>query len=333
MKTKYIILSIAAAVIFSAIIFSGYYKTKKVKFANKRIIDNTLKIRKSFGVGFSANEFKEVVGGGFVLKNSTTQEVVLLNSSKKVIQTLKPLPVKRGRPFISDFGLINSQIYSADPNNRIVTFASGIGDTKKNYKVDISFNRMILIDDSTCIMQQVNTSEKDSKLNFCKYNFKSKLKEDLNEINFLFQQSKYSGIVYDGFFTTNGNGSYYYVCYLTNKIISFDKSGHLLFNKKAIYDVTEPKVIAQGKYLSTGESVITTSSISANKKFLYVLSNIGDKLYKDDRLIDIYNAVDGTYIKSYVAPNNNGNLPNDINAGYNALYLGFSGSISSLNKW
>ena len=73
--------------------------------------------------------------------------------------------------------------------------------------------------------------------------------------------------------------------------------------------------------MSVGHSVITTTSLSVNQDYLYILSNISDKRYKGKRVIDAYSTKDGSYIKSYVAPSQENKLATGIETDSKFLYL------------
>ncbi len=322
MRKIFTILSvILLAIIFTAVLFHNYSKHPKFQFETKRQFADTLQLSNTIDLSFDPGLVLEIENG-YLTKDTKTQRVIKLSSNGKREMSFSTFGLGR-RSFITDYCLTGNNIYLADAAKNLVAYTNTNDSIVAKYIPKVKFNRSIRINDSTCIAQRTVTVQGGSKIDFIKLNFVNNTYQEIPELNKIFASEKFSNLFYEGFFTKGAGDRYYYVCYLTNNIIGFNSAGSVLFNGKAIYNVIKPHIITENGYTMAGESVIVTTSIAADQRYLYVLSNIGDKSHASNRIIDLYDANSGAYRKSIIASNFNNQPPTDISLGKDYLYMSY----------
>jgi hypothetical protein len=144
----------------------------------------------------------------------------------------------------------------------------------------------------------------------------------------------------DGFFVRNTtNTQFFRISYTTGQFVSFDNVGKPLYTTSTIDNSPLPKF---DKRIINGQTGIFPAkntrtinlSATADKDYLYILSNAASPTIKDTKeelvseyIIDVYNAVDGSYSSSFSLPNTKNLRITDIILNNETLYITCGGNV------
>lgn len=142
-------------------------------------------------------------------------------------------------------------------------------------------------------------------------------------------ETKYSGLVYDGFFINNDKYATY-ISYSNDKIICFNNNLDYIKSMDMIYEVPDSKweVLADGNLYPSEDNLTPTKDAYLDRNNnLYILSKLTDLNDSDNRIIDVYNVDESKYLYSLNTNKIDGSYPEEILVSNNLLYALYPKSI------
>ncbi|PJB12639.1 MAG: hypothetical protein CO119_05485, partial [Flavobacteriales bacterium CG_4_9_14_3_um_filter_40_17] len=165
------------------------------------------------------------------------------------------------------------------------------------------------------------------KMRFEKYNMPT---SNFVEINTdpIFNNVKFSGLVYHGFFIKNKNYEVY-IPFSNDKIFVFDNSPSFAYSYNLIYDVPNPEFRYVGDELIPDRKNFESNSNAFldDLNNLYILSRIQKD--SDSMIVDVYNIVNKKYLYSFKIPNFKEEEAREIIKVKSTLYVLYNSSIVS----
>lgn len=151
-------------------------------------------------------------------------------------------------------------------------------------------------------------SEKNS-IGFDLFNLNNFEYTPIDPLNKLFNED-YSGLIYEGNLTHVGN-KIYFTSYFSSFWFIYDVISKDLQSGSYLQNLKNPKVFDNGSImmLENATEIIYDSFFSDD--LIYIISNVGEKDYSDQRFLDIYDINNFEYIKSYPLPNINETTPDE----------------------
>ena len=149
----------------------------------------------------------------------------------------------------------------------------------------------------------------DIKLGFSYYDLNSLKSESIEKINTLFDQEN-SGMVYEGKLLIEEN-FVVHTSYFANHWFVYNAINKDLKVGAYRYEFELPKVLefGGGVMLDNAPELIADSFLHGTK--LYVISNVGERAYPEQRVLDIYDLETTEYITSYILPKLQGSAPSE----------------------
>lgn len=151
-------------------------------------------------------------------------------------------------------------------------------------------------------------SEKNS-MGFDFFNLNTFEYTPIDPLNKLFNED-YSGLIYEGKLTHVGN-KIYFTSYFSSFWFIYDVITKDLKTGTYLQKLKNPSVFDNGSImmLENANEIIYDSFFS--DYLIYIISNVGEKGYSDQRFLDIYDINNFEYIKSYPLPNFNETTPDE----------------------
>jgi len=151
-------------------------------------------------------------------------------------------------------------------------------------------------------------SEKNS-MGFDFFNLNTFEYTPIDPLNKLFNED-YSGLIYEGKLTHLG-GKIYFTSYFSSFWFIYDVITKDLKTGTYLQKLKNPSVFDNGTImmLENANEIIYDSFFSNDH--IYIISNVGEKNYSNQRFLDIYDINNFEYIKSYPLPNLNGTSPDE----------------------
>ena len=149
----------------------------------------------------------------------------------------------------------------------------------------------------------------DLKLGFSFYDLNSLESESIEKINLLFDQ-KNSAMVYEGKLLIEEN-YVVHTSYFANHWFVYNTINKDLKVGAYRYEFELPKVLefGGGVMLDNAPELIVDSFLRGTK--LYVISNVGERAYPEQRVLDIFDLATTEYITSYILPKLQDSAPSE----------------------
>lgn len=143
------------------------------------------------------------------------------------------------------------------------------------------------------------------------------------DLKFCLEDKRNSHWIYDGYFNQVENGGVIYVTYFSNKFVKFDSRGNIVYCKSFIYEVPEIVLNQEsGMLFPIKNDIPNVYSSTTSRNFVYFLTGIGSKKFKNSIIIDVYHLSDGEYFNSVaIKKDDQQGHPSDIRYYKNHLYL------------
>ncbi|MDZ4148794.1 MAG: hypothetical protein U1C58_10955 [Flavobacteriaceae bacterium] len=169
--------------------------------------------------------------------------------------------------------------------------------------------------------------EMNYKMSFEKYNMSD---GDLVTVDaeLIFNDVKFSGLIYHGFFVKNQNYEIY-IPFSNDKIFVFDNSPSFAYSYNLIYDVPNPEFRYVGDELIPDRKNFESNSNAFldDLNYLYILSKIQNE--SDSMIVDVYNIAEKTYSHSFKIPNFKGEEAREIIKIKSLFYVLYNSSLVS----
>jgi hypothetical protein len=269
----------------------------QVNFIKKRIFSGRLVLIKNAITNIHIGKMYVNDKSIAYISDIKSQRIFILDSSYKVIQSLPvSSSIDEGKnTIVSSLEENSSNIYISNMGSHSFVEKDTGNKILHKYSSKLHFRYNVRDTGSRYILSYVKNDSFNSKLEFCAIDTRSGVSVDFKDVSNIFSGKKFSDMYYAGYLTKNAH-QFFYACYYTDNIISFNKQGGIIFNQEAIYRTPTPEVIKESKYTFVGKSMIVTYSIAADNQNLYVLSAVPQN---EKRVIDLYDCKTGKYKNSY----------------------------------
>jgi len=147
------------------------------------------------------------------------------------------------------------------------------------------------------------------KLGFSYYDLNNLESESIEKLNVLFDEEN-SGMIYEGKLLQEGKYVVHTSYFADHWFVFNTVSGELKVGSYR-YEFENPKVLefGGGVMLDNAPDLIADAFLYGSK--LFVISNVGEKEYPEQRVLDIYDLETTNYIKSYVLPKLQDSAPSE----------------------
>jgi len=201
----------------------------------------------------------------------------------------------------------------ADTKNQTITYLNLKNNSATRIASPEKLMRVLFLNNRNVITETIDTWKSDAHFNTFKLiDFSN---NGSSKSLTLIPRTDYNGMIYDGFFASNRNGAFY-INYFYNNITRINSNGEIVYKNKTIDNAALPvvKVSDRGWATYEGDVKIVNFSAAADDRYLYVLSNVQQKIAADQigYYTDLYNVSDGTYYGSIVLPEVQGLNPGRI---------------------
>lgn len=328
------IISIVAIVI--VILIAGFFiirnywvdEKKKIQFSQERVFNISLDTVGSIPVGFSCSKLSELGDTALLLENNNEKSITIIDTSGKILLKMGnegegPAEFK----MISSLDADTSGIFATDAVKHSISKFDWNGNLISNYSLPRELSRAVRVKQEEFLIQSTESNNKEGVLSFI---WTDGISQKVNKEGLfadVFPAKGSTGLIYDGFFARNTNGSIVYTCYQTNDFFGVDRDLNLLFKAKFVYSTPLPVINETGDIKFIESSYIGVSSVSVDSKYIYVMTNIGDKKHPGTRIIDMYDLVNGKYSSSFAAPVLDGEIPSDMYKGKDLVYFVYQNRI------
>ncbi len=151
-------------------------------------------------------------------------------------------------------------------------------------------------------------SDKNS-MGFEIFNLKSFEYKPINHLNQLFDED-YSGLIYEGKLTRLNN-KIYFTSYFSSFWFIYDVFSEKLETGSYLQKLKNPSVFDNGSIMMLEDAIEIIYDSFISDDFIYIISNVGEKGYLNQRFLDIYDIKNFDYIESYPLPNFNEATPDE----------------------
>ncbi|MFC3416972.1 hypothetical protein [Algoriphagus hitonicola] len=205
--------------------------------------------------------------------------------------------------------------YQPIQNNKIMIF-----DTEKHsfkvqdfsdsvylyHKFTSPVERGVALNDSLLI---TIASRPDFKLGFSYYDLGKSESQSIDELNILFDEVN-SGLIYEGKLQIEGD-FVVHTSYFANHWFVFNYNTNDLKIGSYRYEFENPKVLdfGGGIMLDNAPELISDTFLHDSK--LFVISNVGERDFPEQRVLDIYDLKTASYINSYILPKFQDSAPSE----------------------
>jgi len=325
MQKKWYLL-ISLVVIIGIVLYSNYVEDTKgtIKSELSRKYVHSLKFENTFPISIaSTDEF--FFNNQIFLKDYANQQIVVTNLEGKTLRTYG----RRGEGpkenlLIRGFYADNLSYYTSDAEKNTISRISFQDSLLYYYKPDFQIGISGFLKGGSIIVKGSKVQGSNTQLVFYLINPILETKHEIDLSDFYDVNRHYSDIIFDGFFGSTPDGGLLYVPHYNNRVVKFSQTGEIEYSSKLIYDVPVLELSIRGSMVfPSGNDTPHFYSVSANEKYFFIQSSIGDKKYGTQTMIvDIYDLKNGSYSSSIRIPiNENGFFPNTVRVHKNKLYL------------
>ncbi|MGN6212050.1 hypothetical protein [Parafilimonas sp.] len=323
LKNLLLILLVFFILSFFAYKFYWTRESKRVSFSQERKYSKSPDLIKFYHLNFEPAKIREINDSVLLIEDLQENKLVLFNKFSNKLSTYfeEKGDTAKNHKLIEGIDIDNSRIFVSDSKKKQIT-AYDLNGTIYSYdSINFDFARSIKIQgDSIFLFQRSITKNYRPVINFATANIKTSkvIKDDI--FNNVFNNEANSDMINDGFLVNAGK-VFFYICYQVPQFFCFDKNMVLLYKANLIYNTPNPVIKNLGRIRYVESSYIGVTNATFRNDSLFILSNIGDKSYKDKRIVDIYKIADGKYVHSFVAPNEGSYIPTEIYKGRNYSYF------------
>lgn len=168
-------------------------------------------------------------------------------------------------------------------------------------KFSIPMERGVQIGDDLLILV---ATKQGIKLSYSTHSLSQNNYSPIRKIDELFDFEN-SALVYEGKIMAH-KGRLIHTSYFSDLWFTYDPSNDSLERGSYIFDFETPKVFAVGGGAMLDNAPLLVADTFVNGDFLAVISNVSDRQYPENRVLDLYNLDSKKYVKSFILPNLNG---------------------------
>lgn len=256
-------------------------------------------------------------------KDYANQQIIKTDLKGNILNTYG----KRGEGpkeniMIRGFFADDDSYYTSDVGKNVVSKITFQDSLLYYFKPDFQIGISGFLKNDNLIIKGSKVSNQITKIAFYFINPINDIKKEIDVSEFYATELNYSDLIYDGFFGNTPDGGLIYVPHYNNRVIKFDSSGNIEYDSDLIYDVPALELNIKGAMVFPVNDTPHFYSVSANEKYFFIQSSIGDKRYgTQTMIIDLYYLSDGSYHSSLRIPiNKNGFFPNSVRAYKSKLY-------------
>lgn len=325
MQKKWYLL-ISLALIIGIVLYSNYFEDTRDAIKNEisRKYVHLLKFEKTIPLSIaSTDEF--FFNDQIFLKDYANQQIVVTDLEGKFLKTFG----RRGEGpkenlLIRGFYADNYSYYTSDAQKNTISRISFQDSLLYYYKPDFQIGVSGFLQGGNVIVKGSKVQGSNTQLVFYLIDPTLETKHEIDLSGFYEVNRPYSDLIFDGFFGATPDGGLLYVPHYNSRVIKFNSSGEIAYSSKLIYDVPVLELSIRGSMVfPSGNDIPHFYSVSANEKYFFIQSSIGDKKYGTQTMIvDMYKLKNGSYSSSIRIPiNKNGFFPNTVRVYKNKLYL------------
>lgn len=244
-----------------------------------------------------------------------SQSIIVIDTNGTITQTFG----KRGPGAPGEFKQLlmfsvnDKGISALDVGSTMITEFLHNGSIARFYKHNKTISRAIRIDQDHYLLKAADVgSTKDEQ--FEVVNIANKKIQSIKAQRKMQNNDELTrDIIVDGEFVTNNEGIFIRFSHKAGEFVAFGKNGNFLYRASTIDETLPPPPAksagSKGTSVSYGFSRTINLSATADKRYLYIISNAPSPSIKDskpdvtsDRVVDVYNIANGQYMFSFMLP-------------------------------
>jgi hypothetical protein len=301
---KYVIFKFAVILFVTAIFFLLGCSSKESK---KERLFSSIVLEDSISLDLPLLRFQKYQNG-FYAYDFSEKSIVKLDSEFNLIDRLGSWgDGPKENLLIRNYKILDEDlvaIFDVEKNTfKIQDFKDSVYVYKK---FDFNIHGGIYTDSTSIIISRISDK---MRMEFLRTNLNSSETEILLEINNFFVED-YSGLTFEGKINEL-DGKIYFTSYFSSFWFIYDIHTKEIKSGKYIYDYNKPKVLDTGGMvmLEDAPELIYDSFISS--RYMFIVSNLADRNYPDQRILDIYDIGNFEYLQSFPLPNLNDTSPDE----------------------